>query len=203
MRNVKTFSRTTHNWSIGSRNQVKVDVPEAEIRQNQNGSSCSSKDRSTTVPSVPPAKPNEATCDKCGLEIRPRSLLPNQKRDVQEMQRDRTLQAVCNAKAKMAAIYINQVSFPKDDTVTISIKARGEPATKIRTLPDTGSTLDAIPPSVYHRQFQDVPLDVGIHAETATGNHIKSLGSFQAQIDWKANDGSSRPIQSTVHVLET
>ncbi len=72
----------------------------------------------------------------------------------------------------------------------------------VRTLPDTGSTLDAIPPSVYHRQFQDVPLDAGIHVETATGNHIKSLGSFQAQVDWKADDGSPRPVQSTVHVLE-
>ncbi|KZR98351.1 Uncharacterized protein APZ42_006273, partial [Daphnia magna] len=110
--------------------------------------------------------------------------------------------AVCDAKAKMAAIYVNQVSSAKDDTVTVSITARVEPATEVRTLPDTGSTLDAIPPSVYHRQFQDVPLDAGIHAETATGNHIKSLGSFQAQVDWKANDGSSRPVQSTVHVLE-
>ncbi|KZS01598.1 Uncharacterized protein APZ42_001698, partial [Daphnia magna] len=110
--------------------------------------------------------------------------------------------AICDAKAKMAAIYVNQVSSAKDDTVTVSITARGEPATEVRTLPDTGSTFDAIPPSVYHRQFQDVPLDVGIHAETATGNHIKSLGSFQGQVDWKANDGSSRPVQSTVHVLE-
>ena len=93
----------------------------------------------------------------------------------------------------MAAIFVNQVSSAKDDTVTISIKARGEPATEISTLPDIGSTLDAIPPSVYHRQFHDVPIDAGIHAETATGTHIKSLGSFQAQVDWKANDGSSNP----------
>ena len=55
---------------------------------------------------------------------------------------------------------------------------------------------------MYRRHFPEVPLDTGIHAETATGGHIKSLGSFQAHVDWKANDGSSRPVQSTVHVLE-
>ena len=63
--------------------------------------------------------------------------------------------AICNAKAKKAAIYANQVSSDKDDTVTVSIKVREQPATKVGKLPDTGSTLDAIPPSVYHRQFQD------------------------------------------------
>ena len=45
MRNVETFSRATNNWSIGPRNQVKVDVTEAEVRQSHNGSS---KDRFTS-----------------------------------------------------------------------------------------------------------------------------------------------------------
>ena len=45
-------------------------------------------------------------------------------------------------------------------------------------------------------------LDAGIQAETAIGNRIKSLGSFKASVDWAANDGASRPVESTVHVLE-
>jgi hypothetical protein len=130
-----------------------------------------------------------------------RPLLPSQKRDVQEMQCLGILQSRLQRQTQNG-IYVNQVSSAEDDSVTVSIKARGEPATEVRTLPDTGSTLDAIPPSVYYRQFQDVPLDAVIHVETATGNHIKSLGSFQAQVDWKADDGSSRPVQSTIHVLE-
>ena len=148
-------------------------------------------------------KSTGATCDKCGFEIRPGGhYCPAKNATCRKCNGIGHFKAVCDAKAKVSAIYVSQVSSAEDDTVTVSIKARGEPAKEVRTLPDTGSTLDAIPPCVYHRQFQDVPLDVGIHAETATGNHIKSLGSFKAQVDWKANDGSSRPIQSTVHVLE-
>nr|CAH0110712.1 unnamed protein product [Daphnia galeata] len=129
-----------------------------------------------------PTKPTGATCDKCGLEIRPTGhYCPARNATCRKCNATGHFKAVCNAKAKMAAIFVNQVSSAKDDTVTISIKARGEPATEIRTLPDTGSTLDAIPPSVYHRQFHDVPLDVGIHAETATGNHIKSLGVMDCE----------------------
>ena len=41
-----------------------------------------------------------------------------------------------------------------------------------------------------------------MNAETATGNPIKSLGSFTASVDWGADDGKSRPVKSTIHVLE-
>lgn len=187
MRDVETPSRATNNRGISTRNQAKVDVPEAEVRQSHNSSSHSSKSGCT--------KQANRGRDKCGLEIRPVGhYCPARNATCRKCNAIGHFKAVCNAKPKMAAIYVNQVSSAKDDSVTVSIKARGEPATEVRTLPDTGSTLVAIPPSVYHRQFQDVPLDVGIHAETATGNHIKSLGSFQAQVDWKANDGSSRPV---------
>ena len=148
-----------------------------------------------------PTKPIGANCDNCGYEIRAGGHhCPARNKECRKCNGFGHFKSVCTA--KISAIYVSQVSSAKDDTVTVSIKARGEPATEVRTLPDTGSTLDVIPPSVYHRQFQDVPLDVGMHAETATGNHIKLLGSFQAQVDWKANDGSSRLVQSTVHVLE-
>jgi hypothetical protein len=189
MRDVETPSRATNNRSISTRNQAKVDVPETAA--------------ATATKADAPNKPTGATCDKCALEIRPAGHdCPARNATCRKCNVMGHFKALCNAKPIMTAIYVNQVSSAKDDSVTVSIKARGEPATGLRTLPDTGSTLDAIPPSVYHHQFQDVQFDAGIHAKTATGNHIKSLGSFQAQVDWKANDRSSRPVQSTVQVLE-
>ncbi|EFX62340.1 hypothetical protein DAPPUDRAFT_262513 [Daphnia pulex] len=189
MWDVETPSRATNNRSISTRNQAKVDVPETAA--------------ATAAKADAPNKPTGATCDKCALEIRPAGhYCPARNATCRKCNVMGHFKALCNAKPIMTAIYVNQVSSAKDDSVTVSIKARGEPATRLRTLPDTGSTLDAIPPSVYHHQFQDVQFDAGIHAKTATGNHIKSLGSFPAQVDWKANDGSSRPVQSTVQVLE-
>lgn len=109
-----------------------------------------------------PTKPIGANCDNCGYEIRAGGHnCPAQNEKCRKCRSVGHFKSVC--KAKISAIYVSQVSSAKDDTVTVSIKARGthNPVTEVRTLPDTGSTLDAIPPSVYHRQFQDVPLDIG------------------------------------------
>ena len=155
------------------------------------------------------AKPSTATggatCNKCGYEIRPGGHnCPARNDTCRGCNEIGHFKNVCpkTAKGKVAAIRISRVSSAEDETVSISIKPQGGPPTEVRTLPDTGSTLDAIPSSIYHRQFRDVHLDAGIQAETAIGNRIKSLGSFKASVDWAANDGASRPVESTVHVLE-
>jgi len=97
---------------------------------------------------------------------------------------------------------VGGIAASEDDAVKISIAPLGATMTvEIDVLPDTGSSLDAIPPALYHQQFQDVKLRAGVDAETATGGLIKTLGSFQASVDWKADDGQSRLVQSTVHVL--
>lgn len=116
--------------------------------------------------------------------------------------RNKSVKSVCPVKGKLSAIYVNRIASNKEDTVAISITSKEGPATQVLTLPDTGSTLDAIPPSIFRSHFGDVRLNAGTHAENTTGNHIQSLGSFKASINWTANDGSSRCIESTVHVLE-
>lgn len=93
------------------------------------------------------------------------------------------------------------VATPDSDVVKISIAPHGATAVELEALPDTGSSLDAIPPSLYHQQFPDIKLRAGVDAETATGSRIKTLGSFKASVDWRADDGQSRPVESTVHVL--
>jgi hypothetical protein len=93
------------------------------------------------------------------------------------------------------------VTSPDDDVVKISIAPHGFTAVELEALLDTDSSLDAIPPSLYHQQFVDVKLRAGVDAETATGSRIKTPGSFKASVDWRADDGQSRLVESTVLVL--
>ena len=145
------------------------------------------------------AKPSPATggatCDKCGYEIRfGGHNCPARNETCRGCNETGHFKNVCRktAKGKVAAIHVSQVSSTEDDTVSIPITPQGVPPKEVRTLLDTGSTLDAIPSSTSHRQYRDVHLDTDIQAETAIGNHIKSLGSFKASVEWTANDGTSR-----------
>ena len=75
-----------------------------------------------------PTKQTGSTCDKCGLEIHPTGhYCPVRNATCRKCNATGNFKAVCDAKAKMAAIYVNQVSSAKDDTRTVSIEARGEP----------------------------------------------------------------------------
>ncbi len=87
--------------------------------------------------------------------------------------------------------------------MAISIVAHPNgPTVTTRGLPDIGSQLDAIPHSLYRISFPDIPLRPGVAARTATGNAITCVGSFAATIDWLADDGLSRPVATTLYVLE-
>jgi hypothetical protein len=119
MWDVKTPSRATNNRSISTRNQAKVDVPETAA--------------ATATKADAPNKPTGATCDKCALEIRPAGHdCPARNATCRKCNVMGHFKALCNAKPIMTAIYVNQVSSAKDDSVTVSIKARGEPATEVQ-----------------------------------------------------------------------
>ena len=143
------------------------------------------------------------TCDKCGYELRPGvHNCPARGKACNRCTKLNHFSSVCKEKGKLGAIYVGQIASSETDTVAITITPNNGTAADVNTLPDTGSTLDAIPSSVYRHQFQNVKLQAGVNAETAIGNCIKSLGSFKASVDWKANDGISRPVEATVHVLQ-
>ena len=112
--------------------------------------------------------------------------------------------AVCESEAKPAVggIYIRRVTTG-DETVSITISAspNSDPVT-LRALPDTGSQLDAIPLSTYQSEFAGIVLSPSGAAKTATGSTINCPGTFAAVIDWPSDDGTSRPVSVTVHVLE-
>lgn len=85
-----------------------------------------------------------------------------------------------------------------DQLVSITVSPQRGRAANIRTLPDTGAEIDAIPATVYCKFFTSVALKNGSQPYTATGNPITSLGTFQATISWLP-DGA--PVSTTVHVL--
>ena len=79
-------------------------------------------------------------------------------------------------------------------------KGPKQPA-NVKFLPDTGAHINAIPNSDFRRTFKSVPLEPAADPVTAVGTVIKNYGSFKATMDWKANDGQSRPVVVDVHVL--
>ena len=144
-----------------------------------------------------PAATGKPKCGDCGLEIRPTGHNCPAKRPgstCEACNQPGHFKAVCPAKPKITAIFVRQVTANNDDTVTVSIIPSKGPAADLMILPDTGSSIDAIPPAIFNDRFKDVQLRSGIHAETATGDHIESLGSFTASIDWVADDGILRPL---------
>ncbi|KZR99362.1 Uncharacterized protein APZ42_004799, partial [Daphnia magna] len=113
--------------------------------------------------------------------------------------------SVCEGPTKsVGSIHIQQVtSASNDESVLIQIAALPNgPTFSTRGLPDTGSQLDAISHSMYQASFANIPLIPGAQACMAIGSAIKCLGAFKATIDWMADDGISRPVPSTIHVLE-
>ena len=68
-----------------------------------------------------PTKPTGATCDKCGLEIRPAGhYCPARNATCRKCNATGHFKAVCNAKAKMAAIFVNQVSHTTQTPAQLS-----------------------------------------------------------------------------------
>nr|CAH0109788.1 unnamed protein product [Daphnia galeata] len=94
-------------------------------------------------------------------------------------------------------------AITSEESVAISVVVHPNgPTVTIQELPDTGSQLDAIPHSLYRISFPDIPLRPGVAACNATGNAITCVESFAATIDWLADDGLSRPVTTTLYVLE-
>ena len=91
-----------------------------------------------------------------------------------------------------------------DDMVPITISPRRGPTTRVKlsSLPDSGAEIDAIPTTAFAKYFSGVPLHRDIQPETAVGSPIISIGAFRATIDWVAGDGVSRPVDTTIHVLQ-
>ena len=152
----------------------------------------------------------EVVCDKCGFPLRGSSHnCPATDAVCNKCNKVGHFIRVCpewkKPKAAVKSIRSKQVAAinQQDDVVTVRIAANGgSKSVEVAALPDTGSSLDAIPPFIYNQQFSSIPLSAGVEAETATGSTIKTLGSFKAKVDWKPK-GQRRtsPVESTVHVL--
>ena len=152
-----------------------------------------------------------ATCGKCGYEPRPNQphRCPAAKATCRKCEKMGHFERVCRNTAVVRAIAVDPTkpicairSTIQEGEVTLSVTAlSNEKQRAVKVLPDTGSTLDAVPASLYQQLFSDVQLQAGPTARTATGGNIRSLGSFSAAVDWKADDGVSRPVTTTIHVL--
>lgn len=117
-------------------------------------------------------------------------------------------------KAKVAGIdgvrigvtHTEQIAAVKlDDMVSMTIipKSCRTPAATVKFLPDTGAEIDAIPSSMFQRLFKGIPLQPAAAPETAVGSPIGNDGTFAAAVDWEADDNGSRPVQVTIHVLQS
>ena len=148
-------------------------------------------------------KSTTASCRYCGGPRRHSKLqCPAYGKECDNFGKDNHFAVVCEGPAKsVRSIHIQQVtSTSNDESVLIQIAALPNgPTLCTKGLPDTGSQLDAIPHSMYHTSFANIPLLPGAQA---FGSEINCLGSFKATIDWKADDGISRPVPTTIHVLE-
>ncbi len=87
--------------------------------------------------------------------------------------------------------------------VSIVISPRRGPTSPVQLsgLPDSGAEIDAIPAATFTKLFAGVPLHRDIQPVTAVGTPIVRIGAFRATIDWRARDGISRPVDTTIHVL--
>ena len=59
-----------------------------------------------------------------------------------------------------------------------------------------------MPTNTRSTAFHSQILRPGVAARTATGNAITCVRSFAATVDWLADDGVSRPVATTLYVLE-
>lgn len=108
----------------------------------------------------------------------------------------------------LGAIYIRltqpaTVAAVSSQMVKINISSLHGPhnTATVSFLPDTGAELDAITVEMYQRLFKSTRLFPEAKPQTATGSMIHNMGSFNATLDWLADDGKSRPIPTTIHVL--
>ena len=72
----------------------------------------------------------------------------------------------------------------------------------LSVLPDTGAEVDAIPDWMFKKYVPKVVLSqCDPPLVTAIGSDINTLGSFDAIINWIADDGEQRPVETTIHFL--
>ena len=190
-------------------NYKKQKTSKADARSN-------SKSGQTSKKSAGGGHPNDSKCIWCGAEKKhTRKECPADEKECNKCHKIGHFGSVCLSTAgkqtpcekRLQTILVattkssQLAAVTASEMVNITIKAQGGPAATIPFLPDTGAELDAIPPAIFHRSFKSIRLQPADNPVTAVGSAIQNDGSFSATLDWSADDGTSRPVAVTVHVL--
>lgn len=199
LRTAEAAAKQSNNITTGTSLSVQATYSSYKRNKISNTKPNESEKQSTTdSPSSP------AGCWYCGAEERhSKTECPATGKECNHCKKIGHFSKVCKQKAKTR---INSVAVSRttktmamvtnDQLVSITFSPQQERAANIRTLPDTGTEIDAIPATIYCKFFKSVALKIGSQPYTATGNPITSLGTFQATISWLP-DGAP----TTVHVL--
>lgn len=179
-------------------------------KQKENGANPAKTKRSSSSPAG--ANKSSTGCRYCGAKRRCEREKCPAKDAVCECGRTGHYTKCCLSKEKKKppAVDVVRISSTQqvaavqmDDMVEIKVRPldRSTFSTGILFLPDTGAEIDAIPPNIFWQHFRGIQLRDAPSPETATGAPIRNDGTFQATLDWTADDNGSRPTTVSIHVL--